>query len=104
MLIIALIEAKQAGLLSKSHWVNNILAGMIVGVVVLELAMAFAIANPLIGLPNVNLKATCANARNIKQVGMSTALKIVGLKLDGDHHRALADAQNIARLMPWSPY
>lgn len=43
--MIAILEAKRAGLLSRSHWVNNILAGMIVGVVALPLAMAFAIAS-----------------------------------------------------------
>ncbi|OIR12308.1 C4-dicarboxylic acid transporter DauA [mine drainage metagenome] len=43
--MIAIIEAKRAGLLSKAHWLNNILAGVIVGVVALPLAMAFAIAS-----------------------------------------------------------
>ncbi len=61
-----------------------------------------SIENPLAAMPHVNLKGSFAKARSIKQVGMSTALQIVGLKLEGDHHRALADAQNIARLLPWS--
>ncbi|MDP1660235.1 MAG: SulP family inorganic anion transporter [Methylotenera sp.] len=43
--MIAILEAKRAGLLSKNHWLNNILAGVIVGVVALPLAMAFAIAS-----------------------------------------------------------
>ena len=43
--MIAILEAKRAGLLSKKHWGNNILAGVIVGVVALPLAMAFAIAS-----------------------------------------------------------
>lgn len=43
--MIAILEAKRAGLLSKEHWLNNILAGVIVGVVALPLAMAFAIAS-----------------------------------------------------------
>lgn len=43
--MIAILEAKSAGLLSKKHWFNNILAGVIVGVVALPLAMAFAIAS-----------------------------------------------------------
>jgi len=43
--MIALLEAKRAGLLSRPHWMNNILAGVIVGVVALPLAMAFAIAS-----------------------------------------------------------
>ncbi len=43
--MIAILEAKRAGLLSKKHWLNNVLAGVIVGVVALPLAMAFAIAS-----------------------------------------------------------
>ncbi len=43
--MIAILEAKRAGLLSKKHWLNNIFAGVIVGVVALPLAMAFAIAS-----------------------------------------------------------
>ena len=43
--MIAILEAKRAGLLAKSHWLNNALAGIIVGVVALPLAMAFAIAS-----------------------------------------------------------
>ncbi|HEY7985944.1 MAG TPA: sulfate permease [Methylophilaceae bacterium] len=43
--MIAILEAKRAGLLNKGHWLNNLLAGIIVGVVALPLAMAFAIAS-----------------------------------------------------------
>ncbi len=43
--MIAILEAKRAGLLSKKHWFNNVLAGAIVGIVALPLAMAFAIAS-----------------------------------------------------------
>jgi SulP family sulfate permease len=43
--MIAILEAKRAGLLSKKHWLNNILAGVIVGIVALPLAMAFAMAS-----------------------------------------------------------
>ncbi len=43
--MIAIFEAKRAGLLSKSHWLNNVFAGIVVGVVALPLAMAFAIAS-----------------------------------------------------------
>lgn len=57
-------------------------------------------ANPLDGLSHSNLKATFAKARKIKQVGMTTALKIVGLQLSGRHHRALDDVLNIAKLLP----
>lgn len=43
--MIALLEAKRAGLLSRGHIVNNLIAGLVVGVVALPLAMAFAIAS-----------------------------------------------------------
>lgn len=43
--MIAILEAKRVGLLSRQHWMNNLLAGVIVGVVALPLAMAFAIAS-----------------------------------------------------------
>jgi SulP family sulfate permease len=43
--VIAILEAKRAGLLTRAHFWNNILAGVIVGVVALPLAMAFAIAS-----------------------------------------------------------
>ena len=42
--MIAWTEARRAGLLGRAHWANNIVAGIIVGVVVLPLSMAFAIA------------------------------------------------------------
>ncbi len=43
--MIALLQAKAAGLWSRSHIRNNVLAGVVVGVVALPLAMAFAIAS-----------------------------------------------------------
>jgi len=43
--MIALLEARRAGLLAGGHWLPNIIAGVIVGVVALPLAMAFAIAS-----------------------------------------------------------
>lgn len=43
--MIAILEAKRAGLFSKHYWLNNIMAGVIVGIVALPLAMAFAIAS-----------------------------------------------------------
>ncbi len=41
----AILSAKEAGLLQSKHWLNNIIAGVIVGVVALPLAMAFSIAS-----------------------------------------------------------
>lgn len=43
--MIALMEAKKAGLLQSKNWLSNIVSGVIVGVVALPLAMAFAIAS-----------------------------------------------------------
>jgi SulP family sulfate permease len=43
--MIALLEARRAGLFAARQWLPNIIAGVIVGVVALPLAMAFAIAS-----------------------------------------------------------
>lgn len=42
---IALLEAHRSGLLGPGHWLPNLLSGVIVGIVALPLAMAFAIAS-----------------------------------------------------------
>jgi 3'-5' exoribonuclease 1 len=36
-----------------------------------------------------------------EQYGMSGALRRVGLRLQGTHHRGIDDARNITRLLPW---
>src|SRR5687768_15687942 len=43
--MVAFLEARKAGLFARQHWARNILSGVIVGVVALPLAMAFAIAS-----------------------------------------------------------
>jgi MFS superfamily sulfate permease-like transporter len=43
--MIAVLEAKRAGLFARIHWLPNIVAGLIVGILALPLAMAFAIAS-----------------------------------------------------------
>ena len=43
--MIAFLEAKRAGLFKRGHIWNNVIAGVIVGIVALPLAMAFAIAS-----------------------------------------------------------
>lgn len=45
IVVIALLEARRAGLLKPSNWLTNIVAGLVVGVVALPLSMAFAIAS-----------------------------------------------------------
>jgi inhibitor of KinA sporulation pathway (predicted exonuclease) len=55
-----------------------------------------------IGLPHQNAKRLFAKAQRIgKEVGMAKACQLTRLTLKGVHHRALDDALNIARLMPW---
>lgn len=44
-MIPALVEAHRAGLYAPRHWLPNVVSGVIVGVVALPLAMAFAIAS-----------------------------------------------------------
>jgi SulP family sulfate permease len=43
--VIALFEAQRAGLFQRAHWMPNIVAGVVVGIVAMPLAMAFAIAS-----------------------------------------------------------
>jgi inhibitor of KinA sporulation pathway (predicted exonuclease) len=60
------------------------------------------VANPLEHLAHQNLKACFAKRRKIKQVGMATALQIVGLQLGGDASSSACGCTDIARLLPWS--
>lgn len=43
--MIAIVEAARAGLLRREHWPRNLVAGLVVGIVALPLAMAFAMAS-----------------------------------------------------------
>lgn len=43
--MLAIVDAYRSGLLARRNWMPNIIAGLIVGVVALPLAMAFAIAS-----------------------------------------------------------
>lgn len=59
--------------------------------------------DPLAGMPHENLKKNFAKARKIKQCGMVAAMKICSLPPRGQHHHALADALNVAQLLPFCP-
>jgi inhibitor of KinA sporulation pathway (predicted exonuclease) len=59
------------------------------------------IVNPLNDFIHINLKRQFSKKRQIRDVGMSKALELTNQKLDGNHHRALDDTLNIARLLPW---
>jgi len=55
-----------------------------------------------IALPHVNAKKLFAKAQRIgKEVGMAKACELTRLGIQGAHHRALDDALNVARLLPW---
>ena len=47
---------------------------------------------------HINLKKEFARVFRVKSCGMVRALEIVGLLLEGTHHRGCDDAHNIARL------
>ncbi len=60
------------------------------------------VAEP-IALPHQNAKRMFAKTQRIgKEVGMAKACEMAGLELEGAHHRALDDALNISRLLPWA--
>jgi len=68
----------------------------------IELEVArHAVPSPIL-LPHINAKKQFAKQQRIgKEVGMSRALVMCRLDFIGTHHRALDDAINIARLLPW---
>lgn len=47
---------------------------------------------------HINIKEEFARLRNCERCGMDRALKHLGLKLEGTHHRGIDDARNIARI------
>ncbi len=51
---------------------------------------------------HINVKELFTEAREInKKVGMNGALQILGLPLEGTHHRGVDDAKNIAKILYW---
>lgn len=48
---------------------------------------------------HINLKKAFARIHHRKPMGMSRALKLVGIELQGTHHRGIDDARNIARIL-----
>jgi MFS superfamily sulfate permease-like transporter len=66
--MIAILEARRAGLLARAQWLPNIVAGVIVGIVALPLAMAFAIASgarPKQGLYTAILGGACVFSSSV---------------------------------------
>lgn len=55
-----------------------------------------------IAYPHVNLKQLFSDNQGLpKRLGMAKALQMVGLPLDGTHHRGIDDARSIAKLLPY---
>lgn len=58
--------------------------------------------SPLAGWQHYDAKKLFGRSQRIQPTpGLSRAVKLAGLTLDGKHHRGLDDARNTARLMPW---
>jgi inhibitor of KinA sporulation pathway (predicted exonuclease) len=55
-----------------------------------------------LGPRHLNLKEAFARAAGEGQCGTYAALKRVGLRPTGTHHRGIDDARNIARLLPYA--
>jgi inhibitor of KinA sporulation pathway (predicted exonuclease) len=54
-------------------------------------------------LRHINLKQRFAKARHLpRPTGLNSALHLAGLQFSGQQHRALEDARNTARLLPFS--
>ncbi len=55
-----------------------------------------------VGSEHINIKKLFSFSQNLKKIyGMVDALKKVGLRLEGTHHRGIDDAKNMAKLMPY---
>lgn len=55
-----------------------------------------------IAYPHVNLKKQFSKTLGLSErYGMSEALELVGINLEGTHHRGIDDARNIAKLLPY---
>ncbi|ASU38159.1 3'-5' exonuclease [Herbaspirillum sp. meg3] len=64
-------------------------------------SLVHGVENP-IQLPHQNAKRLFAKTQKLgKQLGMAKACDLTGLGIEGAHHRALDDALNVARLLPW---
>ena len=57
-----------------------------------------SIAMPPAFQHHINLKKAFARLRGIKPCGMKRALAILGIPLEGRHHRAIDDVRNVAKL------
>lgn len=51
---------------------------------------------------HLNIKNLFSSVRNTKRCGVAKALQMTRERLDGTHHRAIDDARNIAKLLPYA--
>jgi sulfate permease, SulP family len=89
--MIALLEAHRAGLFGRKHWRPNIVAGVIVGIVALPLAMAFAIASgvkPEQGLYSAiiaGLVVSCFGGSRLQIAGPTGAFIVILAAITAKH-------------------
>jgi inhibitor of KinA sporulation pathway (predicted exonuclease) len=51
---------------------------------------------------HINVKTLFAEKKGLKRnTGMSGALQILSISLEGTHHRGIDDAKNIAKILNW---
>ena len=87
----ALLEAYRVGLFSRKHWLNNIISGIIVGVVALPLGMAFAIAsgvNPAQGIYTsifAGLLVSVLGGSRLQIAGPTGAFIVILLAIVNEH-------------------
>ena len=75
--MIALQEAARAGLMKPAHWANNIIAGLVVGVVALPLPLVFVLAEDVLvrrGVFPKRLQLT--DLSTVVDVGATTATSL----------------------------
>ncbi|MVO08200.1 DNA polymerase III [Flavobacterium sp. TP390] len=54
------------------------------------------------GNQHINVKERFSEVKGLrKKVGMNGALEILGIPLEGTHHRGVDDAKNIAKILHW---
>jgi SulP family sulfate permease len=100
--MIALLEARRAGLFKARNWLPNIVSGLIVGIVALPLAMAFAIASgakPEQGLYTAivaGLLVSCFGGSRVQIAGPTGAFIVI---LSGITAKYGIDGLQIASLM-----
>ena len=91
--MIAVVEAYRAGLFARIHWLPNLIAGLVVGIVALPLAMAFVIASGARPEQGIYTAINDFIEPKLKQVGGDvTALRNKGVRLGamGRNEEAIA--------------